>query len=293
MKQIVFNNKKYFIPTKWSEITLEQKLKHESLMQEYSDLEEIMLVSSFCAIPERELMVILKDSKEALVYETIKETLRFVTVPYTPQPIAEFTHRGNTYYVDESDMTNAEYVSIATVRENHALDYKTMVTKLIAIRCKRKLEAPEYNVVVKKLLFKKNKTIRTIKEYETLNDYNISERAQEFLDLPITTVLDLQAFFLGKNLVSSLATRLSSDQDLQEKLLLPQLRELKNIMKASQQRVHGGSFITKWQIGIYLFYIKYLIKALEKRSNSAVSKSFMKSWKLILQRLHMKKRDKV
>jgi len=115
------------------------------------------------------------------------------------------------------------------------------------------------------------------KDGESLSDFDIEERSQMFLELPITTARDLECFFLHCLRAYNAVTLLYSTIPEQEAIVLNKFLELGNTMKQRQVEL-GWYSPTRFVIGIYRRYLLYLKRQLEKSFNSKYTEISRKNW---------------
>lgn len=255
MKQIVFNDKTYNIPTEWGDVTLQMLIRSSELVDLLPDAPIIAIISAYTGIPIDQL----KESHIAEVNSIIVD-LGFVTVPYEPKPNNEFRWK-NCKYSSEIDLVNqsfGDWVSVQTALNNFKDEPEKALPRMMAILCK--------------------------KDGEKLDDFNLNERTTEFMELPMTVAKDVEAFFLlSKNAYNAIIL-LSSTEKEQEELVLIKLQELQNIMK--KRKAELGIFSpTRLLIGIYQIYLNYLEQALVKFFNSQVSNQPKKTYIQTLKKL--------
>jgi hypothetical protein len=248
MKEITFNEKQYSIPENWNEVTLRMVIKTSELDEFIADAPIISIIGGYTGIEITEL----KTSKVQDVQE-IMTLLDFIYTPYEPQPATAFEFKGEKYMVMES-LEKAEFqdwVSSQTVIYQYRDKPVQALPKLIAILCK--------------------------KDGESLSDFDIEERSQMFLELPITTARDLECFFLHCLRAYNAVTLLYSTIPEQEAIVLNKFLELGNTMKQRQVEL-GWYSPTRFVIGIYRRYLLYLKRQLEKSFNSKYTEISRKNW---------------
>lgn len=238
MKEILFNNNKYNIPQCWEDVSVKMIIDANTLSDILDDAPIIAILAAYTGIPiER-----LKHGEVKAINE-ILEVMNFITVPYEPKPTNKFLFK-NDYYIAEEDLVNQkfeDFVSVQTCLYNYRDEPHKGLPRLLAIYCK--------------------------KEGEVLDDFDLTERATYFNELPMTIAKDVEAFFLHSLNAYNALTLLSSTQSQLEELVLNKVSELENTMKAYKGRT-GMSFYTKLVIGIYLLQLWWVKKVLVRYCNS-------------------------
>lgn len=236
MKNIVLNNKTYQVPTSWEEVTLEQQIKVTTDQENFEDerLKRMALLSGYCSIPIDELKrTQLKEVKKLFKY------LSFLNDELPKEPLKEFEFNGNKYTVIDSLINQQfqDWVSVETAFSNHKENEVEALPTIFAVICKR--------------------------ENETLDDFDIYQRAEEFKKLPMTIVEPLRVFFSQIEKLSIMATQLSS-KETQEKIVNERLKEFENTVNKQV----GGELFMRLLRGILLRYLKYLKKVWMKYFNT-------------------------
>lgn len=236
MKTIQLHNIKYKVPTSWSEVTLAQQLKVSEDAAKIIDnptLQKISLLSGYCNIP----LQVLKESPVDKIAPLFKH-IGFINEPLPTKPITEFTFKGHKYTVAETMMKNQfqDWVSIETAFSMHKEDSYNAIPLVIAVLAK--------------------------KEGETLDDFNLEERAEEFKQLPMTIVEPLKVFFSLIEVASSATIQLSLKEN-QEAILKGKLTELKSTLN----RQVGGAW---WQ-RLLRWTLRRWVKSLEPKLISSLT----------------------
>lgn len=248
MKEITFNEKQYSIPENWNEVTLRMVIKTSELDEFIADAPIISIIGGYTGIEITEL----KTSKVQDVQE-IMTLLDFIYIPYEPLPRTRFIYKDIEYHINENieETEFQDWVSTQTTLYQYKDNPALGLHKLIAILCKR--------------------------DGETLDDYNVNERAEEFLDLPMTIARDIECFFLHSLRALNAITLLYSSIPDQVQLVLHRFSELNAIMK--QRQVERGWYSpTRFVIGIYRLYLNYLKHDLEKYFNTKYTEISKRSW---------------
>jgi len=248
MKKINFNKVEYSIPETWQEVTLRQVIRFDELNRLVPESPIVALVSSYAGIPMQELKV----SKVQGVNKII-EILQFVFTEYKPEMSNGFNFKDQTYECnpDIAEMEFQDWISIQTVLYNYKDNPVLGLPKIIAIIAKQ----PD----------------------EKLDDIDLEARAKLFLDLPFTTAKNLEFFFTRAVMALEVVSRLSLTQKEQEEIILQQFLELDNTMK-KRRADPGISWLTRFQIGFWQIYLKYIKRDLEKSFNTKVTKYSKKNF---------------
>lgn len=248
MKEVIFNKKTYMVPCSWQEVSLGMVIKVSELDDIIEEAPIISIICGYTGIKDNELRICSMPEVKPIL-----ELLDFIYTPYEPQPATAFEFKGEKYMVMES-LEKAEFqdwVSSQTVIYQYRDKPVQALPKLIAILCK--------------------------KDGESLSDFDIEERSQMFLELPITTARDLECFFLHCLRAYNAVTLLYSTIPEQEAIVLNKFLELGNTMKQRQVEL-GWYSPTRFVIGIYRRYLLYLKRQLEKSFNSKYTEISRKNW---------------
>jgi len=241
MKFINFNDSNYQCPEKWEEVTLRMILKVSELSELLPESPMIAIISGYVGIPVESI----KSSNISKVNEIVS-ILSFISEPYVPVPTNEFTLYGKRYSTipDLAETEFQDWLSIQTIMYNNKENPVRGLPRILAVYCKL--------------------------PGEKLDDINMNERSELFMDLPITSAKDVEGFFLSSQLVWKQITQLFSKERELEQATLQHFNELSNIMKVSA-RGYGWYSPTKFLIGLYRLYLKYLKRDLEKSFSSTHS----------------------
>lgn len=266
MKEIVFNNKKYSIPQKWEEVSVRMIIRAAELSEILEEAPIVAIITAYTGIPIEDLK-----ANRATEVNLIMENMDFIIKQYVPKPRTSFNFKGVEYSCasDIVDISFEDWVSVQTALYNYREEEYKVLPKLIAILCK--------------------------KDKESLSDFDLNERTELFMDLPMTYAKDIEGFFLHSlNAYKSLFL-VSSTTDLQKELVQSKLVELKSIMRQSKER-DGISFGMKCVIGIYQIYLwwvgKKLVKYFSLESTNNSKKTWMQTFKLSLTRILAKDKSK-
>lgn len=239
MKQINFKDKEYRCPEKWSECSLGMVVETQILDELIPNAPFVSVIAGYVGIPTQEIT-----SASVEEINPIMEALVFINDDYKPIPRNEFELNGSKYSCPEDlrELRFDQWVSVNTILQNH---------KDSPVRGLAKILASVF-----------------IKENETLDSFDLQERSDEFLDLPLTTSRDIESFFLTKKKELEVYTQLSSMVKGQEEIIRKQLIETINIVNKRKERLSIFS-PTRLVIGIYQRYLKSFQKGWEKYCNSS------------------------
>jgi hypothetical protein len=232
MKQIQLNGIKYKCPTSWEDITIKDQIRVSQIAQEHTGLtKNLQLISGYANIPVEEIKTTHINKLTGLVGH-----LSFLSEPINEDPITEFEHKGHKYNIMPTLLEGQfqDFISLDTVMSNFKDDKYQALPMMIAILAKR--------------------------EGETLDDYDVEERAKEFLDLPIDIANRIAVFFSQVETLSQINT-LTSSSAYQEKIeqeLIKQLDVLENTIRQSD----GQGLLGRLQKWMSLKYVKYFKKDL-------------------------------
>lgn len=242
MKQIELNGIKYNVPTSWEDITIKDQIRVSEISQKYTGLtSQLQLLAGYSNIPVDVLKHInIKHLPELL------SNLEFINEPLNQDPISKFEYKGDKYYVMPTliDGEFQDFISLESVIQMYAEKPADGLPFIIAILCKR--------------------------EGETLDSFDIEERAKHFLDLPIDIANRVSVFFsqLEKLSMINTPTFLEQYQKEVDKKAINQLNELENTMKQSD----GQGWLGRLQRKILLKYVQYLKKNYISYLTGTVSK---------------------
>ena len=256
MKTFQYKYEKYTVPTSWEEVTLKQIIKITSDQDsfKFESTQKLAFISAFCGIPVETL-------KKSSVTEvgTLFKYLGFLNKPLPEEPIYEFEFQGHKYSVAET-MAKQEFqdfVSMETVlADSDGTTYKAL-PMMMAIMCKR--------------------------EGESLDDYDVQERAKMFEEVPITIAHPLSVFFCNQEKIYNALSQLSLKQDL---VIAMKARDMLDTLKP----LDGMGLLTRLLIGILRSYIRFTMLPRKPFSISMRVKSCMVKCKAMCMRLFQ--RDK-
>ena len=237
MKTIKFNNKEYSIPENWGEVTIRQQILAESLSNTQTYIKSIGIMAAYTGIPIDELK---KANAKELV--EVMSLITFIDSELSKEPLFEFEYKYNKYNVTDTLMKQQfqDWVAAQTAIAEYKDNNWKMLAYLLAIMAKR--------------------------ENESLDNYDVNERAEHFMDIDVETCNRIGAFFLSNHQVSTLLLMLTSPEAQQE-ILTSKMQELKHTVdKLKKQR--GGQWYMRLWIGVMRLWIRYYTHQLEKYFNS-------------------------
>lgn len=259
-KIITFKNKQYSVPSSWDEITLRQQLEVSRANDEFKTdvTKHLSLIAGYTGVP----VDIIRKSTPQEVAPLFKH-LTFINEPIPDKPVMEFEFKGHHYTVVKNLMEQEfqDYISMEIALQNNKEHTYEALPLLMAIMCKRK---------------KEDGTL------ESLDDYDLNERAEEFLDVPISIANGLMVFFYQLEKNYRMLSLLSSHQD---KAILMRANEVENTLKEQD----GKGLLYKLLIFLMRIYLKSLKEGVMKSSNTTQSKSFIQRWRMTCKKWRIKK----
>lgn len=264
MKKIEFKGETYTIPTSWNDITLDKQIQVSRDEKEYKNdyTKKLAIISGYCDIPV-EVIKKSKPSEAAQLFNYMK----FISQDRPKDAVTEFKFKGDTYYVAQNlaEGEFQDYVSMETAIQNNEGKLYEVTPYLMAILCKRKKDDGQL---------------------ETLDDYDINERAEMFKQIPITIAEPLALFFYQLEKVSKINSLLYSNPQV---VIQKKIEEVENSMKGQV----GKGLLSRLLIMILRKYVRFIKKDVMKSLNSTRSKSSKGNWKAIFKKLLTKKRNKM
>ena len=235
MKTITINGEKYDIPQSWEDITLGKQIKVSKYIDDFDteELQTIGMLGAYVDIPLDKLRKMKMTDVNRL-----SKHVDFLNKPLPTDMISEFLFKNNTYYVGQNlvDTEFQDFVSIQNAMQKYSGNTIQALPLIIAIMAKRKKE----NGVL-----------------ETLDDYDIQQRAKMFEELPITIAHRVSLFFYHSIEVSQMVSHIYSNPKM---LIQVKINELKSMI----QKQGGVGLLMRWRNGILLWYLKYIEKRLDK-----------------------------
>lgn len=258
MKTITFNHKKYDVPTTWRDVTLRMQLEVSKIESTQAHVKTIAVIAAYTGIP----ILDLRNAKVEQLAE-IMSVLAFIDTPINTKPVFNFMYKGHEYNVMESLINNQfqDYVACQTAISEYDKDMWKQLSYLAAILAKR--------------------------NGETLDSFDVNERAEYMMDLDVNTCNGIAAFFLSNQKALDFISQWSSPQTV-EVGLENKLRELENTLNQLQKH-RGKNLLIRLWIGISRNYIKSIRSQSVKSLNSPASKPLKMSWMQTLKKLLWKK----
>jgi len=244
MKKILVINKVWYLcPTSWEEITLRQQLKvnADALLIQNDAFKKISILSGYAGIP----VDVLKRIPIAELTELFK-SIDFVNTSMPIQQITEIVFKDEIYYVSQNllEIEFQDFISIENIVQANSGNTYNALPVIIAIMAKKK---------------RKDGTL------ETIDDYDIMQRAEMFKDLPLTTINSISVFFYNYANGLQIATASSS---IMEKGVEMRIKEVENILKQSD----GKGWLTRCANGIFRYWLKLIKLRQTKHSTSTQAK---------------------
>lgn len=269
MKTITFNNKKYICPEKWDEVTLKMQMKVSEDTDKISieELKKFAILSGYCGIPIDEL----KKAKLTDLTDLFK-AISFINQPLQEKPIIEFDFNGKHYYCGQNliDMEFQDFISIEnTLHDNSGHTYTSLPT-ILAIMCKQKKKiyknkySGEILHIIPITIEKKKDVEETDGILETIDDYDVLQRAKEFEDLPLPIAHNLSLFFSASVRLYSNLFQLYSKPETLKEAMEKQVESVESTLK----KLDGKGLLTKCVAGILRIYLKSIRKKLDRHFTS-------------------------
>lgn len=231
MKTITINEKDYQIPTCWNDVTIRAyqriyKQINEITADDTDDVFELIerqinLISAYTGIPVEEL----NTSKTDDVLEIVN-ILSFLFDEPESKQIVEFEHNNVKYNVMQTLINQQfqDYISLENLlQQENLIDVLHLIVAVLS----------------------------RASDTESLSDYDVHLRAEEFKDLPFPIANNISVFFYHfvKNLEQTFQLY-SNPEALVEMLTEEAISSMKNS--------DGKGLLTKLQIGIIQKYLKYM-----------------------------------
>jgi len=250
MKKITWKDREITIPTKWEEISLKQQIQVSIDNEKYTNeiTKKLALISGYCGIP----IVEIKRSTPDEVAPLFKH-MKFLGEPIPEDPLMEFEFKGEKYYVMQNLVKQEfqDFISLETALSNEENDTYKALPMIIAIMAKRKKDNGET---------------------ESLDDYDVEERAKLFEDLPISIANGIGVFFYRNVKVFTMASQLFSQP---EKVIAMKLLEVESTLSKSV----GGGLLHRLLVALLRIYLRFLKRNVKLLWDTTPSKSFIQRWK--------------
>ncbi len=235
MKTIRINKVEYQVPQSWHEVTLGKQMEVSKLDNKYTNPvdRKLAILSAYANIP----MNILKAEKIDRMIELFN-TISFISTDIPSQQLIEFDFKGHHYYCGQNLIESEfqDFISIQNAIESHSGSTYLALPVIVAVMCKRK---------------KADGTL------ESIDDYDVMQRAREFMDLPIPIANGLVFFFASS---IRLQENLSQFYSNPKELVMKQIEEAENIVRKQD----GQAWHTRLLNGILRSYIKSIKKDVDK-----------------------------
>lgn len=253
MKKVKLKGTHYHIPTSWDEVTIQKQIEVEKLAREHSDIKPMAVVAGYSGVDIDEVKRLhLNDVKSLL------SALEF-TNTRPVEPVHQFHHKGKEYFIVES-LLKAEFqdfISLEAIKDNYKDKKAEALPYIIAIIAKR--------------------------EGESLDSFDINERAKEFYDLPMSVAFGLEVFFCAVAMMSTVDSQKALQ--IQSQNLLQSIKSMRSIVKKHS----GGGISILWQKAILLNYLKSLERKWKQYYTGFTSEAKKPSWTERFKRFMRKK----
>jgi len=260
MKTITFNNKKYKCPTSWDEITLEQQIKVSKDTEHFKTdtTKRIALISGYLGIDVDEVR-----KSDVKTIAPLFKHLSFLNTPIPEEPQHEFMFKGEKYYVAQNLVMQEfqDFVSLENILHDTKDNVMEALPYILAILAKRKKDNDEF---------------------ESIDDYDVEQRAELFKQLPISIANGIAVFFYASESLSMAISQLSSNQN---QAIQRKADEVLSTLKPQR----GQGLFTRWLIGMLRIYMKFIKRRATKYFTSIQRKSSTKKWKLTFRKSKLRK----
>lgn len=223
MKEIDVVGTTYKIPESWNDITLHQQMVVERLMIEHPEYRSMAMLSGYLDMEMEQVKKLHINTVKKLI-----AVLDFLNQPLPADPVHEFEHLGFKYFVIPSMLKGEfqDFISFEAAREQYKDKPFHGLPLMIAILCKR--------------------------EDESLDDYDIEERAKEFVELPLPIANGLNTFFLTS--ANLLNPDYNSVLEMQNQNILQSTDYMLTMLKDSR----GGGLLTRCLRDLLRIYLRCL-----------------------------------
>lgn len=239
MRKILIKKTAYMCPENWNEITLRKQLEVSKLSDKYaSEIDrKLAILSAYAGIP----MDVLKSEKIDRMIELFN-TISFISTDVPHQQLIEFDFNGKHYYTGQNllEAEFQDFISIQNAIEAQSGDTYMALPLIIAVMAKQK---------------------KADGTFESISDYDVMKRSEEFMDLPIPIANGVAFFFASSMRLQENLTHLYSNP---KQMVMKQIEEVENILKP----VDGMAWHTRWLYGMLRSYIKSIKKDVNKSFTS-------------------------
>lgn len=233
MKTIQFNNKKYQCPENWSEVTLEKQIKVRKDAEHFKTetTKRIALLSGYIGIDPEEMRK--ADLKKIM---PMFKHLKFIATPLPDKLVSTFKFKGHEYHVGQNLVKQEfqDFVSLENIMNDTKGNVYEALPYIIAILAKRKVGD----------------------ELESMDDYDVEERAEQFKKLPISIANGIALFFYQVANISTISSQIYSNP---EKVIAQKANEVLNTLKPQV----GQGWLIRLQIGI----LRNLVKSIKRNAS--------------------------
>lgn len=269
MKKIIYKEKEYNVPQNWWDVKLKDQIKvSDDLKLFKNDLtRKFAIISGYGGIDVKLLKSLnLKNKDNFKFIQEVSNCLDFTSQPIpTIKDKSKFKFKGELYHVSQNLLTVEfqDYVNMQVALQNVGNDTYKALPQLIAILAKRMIND----------------------KIETIDDYDIIQRAIEFEELPVPIAESIRVFFCRSMKLSNTLSLLSS-QPIQ--VIQMKVKEVEDILK----KLDGKGLLMKLLIGTLKIYVRFINHNAGKFLNTTQSKSFITKCLTTLTKWQLKKRNK-
>jgi len=234
MKTITIDKQKYIIPESWEDVTLRQQMRVNEYTAKYTNesIKEVAILAAYANIP----VDVLNKSKITEMRKLFKH-FDFINTELPDKPIVEFDFNGSHYYCGQNlmDAEFQDFISIENLMVQYSGQTQNALPYILAIMCKCK---------------------KADGMLESISDYDVMKRGEEFHDLPITVAHQLSLFFSISETMFTKIIPLSSSPEALQAIVQNQIDTLESIAK----ELAGKGLLMKCVAGILRYCIKYIKK---------------------------------
>lgn len=251
MKQIQFNNKKYECPTSWDEVTLEQQIKvsKDSALFTHDATKKVAILSGYMGIEAEELRK--ADVRKVAPMFT---HLQFLSEPIPDKLVGEFKFKGDTYHVSQNliEQEFQDFVSLENIMNDTEGNIMEALPYIVAILAKK---------------------VKEDGSFESMDDYDVEKRAEEFRKLPISIANGISVFFCTNESLSTVTTLLSSNPN---QIVQAKVNEVLTTLKPQA----GMGLPMRLLTGIMRRYLRYIKRLSEKHFTSTPRRFSIRNWRV-------------
>ena len=235
MKKIKLDGVEYEMCTSWDEVSLGKQIQVSIDSDGITNpvRKKISIISGYSNIP---IDVLKKTQMNEL--PGLFKSMSFINEEIPGEPIEKFEFKGETYYVSQNLMNQEfqEFVSLENITQQYKDKPYLALPYILGIMCKKMTPSGVL---------------------ETIDDYDIDKRSEEFKELNISIATGVAVFFSrSTNVLLNLSLLYSNPQQMvQEKI-----NEVKNTLRKQA----GQGWHIRFVNGILRSYVKYIEKRLNK-----------------------------